>query len=280
MTSATVSGGTHSVGATNVLPGPQSVSPMDTPNISNVGSILDVVFSGESVRSPPIKMLDAVPLGATISVKLKNKIWANEFVDLRSLLPDQSEEPLSITIKAGKIDVEHTSKNKSPLSINQWTDAFLIFSTIYIQKNPQEAGNLLKYCFSVREMSHIYIDSAWRGYDESFRRLRESHTLPWENSVPELRLKVASMGFKVSGKPANQTYGKQNPFRPFSGKVCFAFNRGQQCASNPCKYAHLCQECTGKHPKSKCFQREKQHFKGGNRQKQSANAYTPNKPAK
>ncbi|KAK3103944.1 hypothetical protein FSP39_023083 [Pinctada imbricata] len=248
---------------------------------SNVNSILDAVFSaGESVRSfsdaclSTISLTESVPLGATTSAKIKNKIWSNEFVDLKSLLPDQKDEPLSITIKAGKIDVEQSSKNKAPLNINQWTDAFLIFSSIYLEKNPQDACHLLKYCFSVREMSRMHIDPAWRGYDESFRRLRESNTLAWQQPVQELRLKAAAMGSKPPAKTYSQSY--KQPFRQISGKVCFAYNRGVQCTSYPCKYAHVCQECSGRHPKSRCFQKNKQkQGRANNSHKQPTN---PNKP--
>ncbi|XP_056014377.1 uncharacterized protein LOC130052689 [Ostrea edulis] len=221
----------------------------------NVTTILDAVFQGESARNPtPITISDNIPLGATVPMKTKCKIWANEFIDLRTLLPNYTDDPLSITIKAGKIDVEQSQKQKSPLSINQWIDAFITFMSIYLQRYPAEACNLLKYCAYIREISRLHVDEAWRGYDETFRKLRESSLLPWQQPVPELRLRVAVMGPKFSDK-SHPPYAKKSNFRP--QKVCFAYNRGDKCSVSPCKYVHVCQECGNRHPRTKCFAKPK-----------------------
>ncbi|XP_056002671.1 uncharacterized protein LOC125648676 isoform X1 [Ostrea edulis] len=171
-------------------------------------------------------------------MKTKCKIWSNEFIDLRTLLPNYTDGPLSITIQAGKIDVEQSQKQKYPLSINQWIDAFITFMSIYLQRYPAEACNLLKYCAYIREINRLHVDEAWRGYDETFRKLRESSLLPWQQPVPELRLRVAAMGPKFSDK-SHPPYAKKSNFRP--QKVCFAYNRGDKCSVFPCKYVHVCQ---------------------------------------
>ncbi|KAK3101834.1 hypothetical protein FSP39_006695 [Pinctada imbricata] len=176
----------------------------DTISATNLGTILDSVFAGEpasrSNNEIPIEVSESVPLGATVPNKLKQKIWNNEYVDLKSLLPSTGEEPIAITVKAGKIELNHTSNNKLPLSINQWTDAFLIYGSIYLQKFPTEACNVLKYMFTVREISKLHVDQAWRTYDESFRRIRESTIIPWEKPIAELRLKAAAMGVRQPNK--------------------------------------------------------------------------------
>jgi hypothetical protein len=220
---------------------------------SALGALLDNVFAGEPAGSNVdsnlhIQLTDCVPLGATVSSKIKLKIWNNEFVDLKLLLPNSHEEPLSIMVKAGKIELQQTSSNKNPISIHQWTDAFLIFSSIYLQKFPQEAGNLLKYMFTVRDINKLHGDQAWRIYDESFRKIRETSVLPWERVVAELRLKAASMGFKSPNKFQGNN-GKRQPFRP---KFCYAFNKGQHCNSYQCKFSHTCQDCNGPHPRIRC----------------------------
>jgi hypothetical protein len=122
---------------------------------SGLGPLLDNVFAGElaSRSQIPMELSDYVPLGTTVPQRVKNKIWSNEFVDFRSLLPSVGEEPLAITVKAGKIELNHASSNRAPLTINQWTDAFLIFASIYLQKFPTEACNFIKYAFTIREIS-------------------------------------------------------------------------------------------------------------------------------
>lgn len=175
---------------------------------SALGTLLDNVFTGEPAgnllrstgssfacsSSPQIHLSDCVPLGASVSSKLKLKIWNNEFVDLKNLLPTSGDEPLSIVVQAGKIELQQAASHKTPITIHQWTDAFLVFSTIYLQKFPHEACNLLKYMFTIREIHKLHGDQPWRMYDESFRKIRETSLLPWERVVTELRLKVASMG--------------------------------------------------------------------------------------
>lgn len=220
---------------------------------SALGALLDDVFTGESAGSTlnngsQIQLTDCVPLGATVSAKLKLKIWNNEFVELKSLLPNSNEEPLSIMVKAGKIELQQASSNKNPITIHQWTDAFLIFISIYLQKFPQEASNLLKYMYTIREINKLHGEQAWRNYDETFRKIRETSLLPWERVVPELRLKAASMGFRSAPK-SQGNFGKRQPFRV---RHCFAYNRGQKCGSHPCRFSHTCQDCNGSHPRLQC----------------------------
>lgn len=86
--------------------------------------------------------------------------------------------------------------SKVPISLGQWTDAFFIFSAIYLEKFPTEAPNLLKYCHMIREMQYLHGDQAFRMYDVNFRKLRETVNVPWQNVVQELRLKAATTSFQ------------------------------------------------------------------------------------
>ncbi|XP_062592630.1 uncharacterized protein LOC134254963 isoform X2 [Saccostrea cucullata] len=194
-----------------------------------------------------ISVTEGIPLGATVSSKIKSKVWANEFFDLRLLLSRQEEDPLMLSISPGVINVQHTLKPKTPMSINQWTDAFLIFISIRIQKNSSEAPHLLKYMSFIREMHKLYGDAAWRAYDESFRKLRESVDLAWQKPVEELRGKCIAQAIKPNYN-ALPFRGKQ------AGRVrfCFAFNRGEKCKNTPCQFSHTCQSCRGQHPQYKC----------------------------
>lgn len=81
-----------------------------------------------------LSILDGIPLGALVPTKVKNKIWANDYVDLRSLLPNHEQDPFTLTVTSGSINVQHNAKAKTPLSVHQWTDAFLIFTCIYLEK--------------------------------------------------------------------------------------------------------------------------------------------------
>ena len=55
---------------------------------------------------------------------------------------------------------------------------------IYIERKPEDAPHLLKYCSIVRENAASSGDAAWKYYDENFRKLRQSNNLPWQRNMP------------------------------------------------------------------------------------------------
>lgn len=226
-----------------------------------VSELVTRIFEGEPAGTEPnktptsnISITDGIPLGATVPSKIKSKIWSNEFIDLRSLLTHQEEDPVTLLITPGVINLQHSQKAKTPLSINQWTDAFLVFTCILLEQKPTEAPHLLKYMSFIRELQKLHGDSAWRAYDESFRKLRETIDLPWQKPVEELRGKSLAIS------------SKQSYVQPFRGKqvgrisgvrFCFAYNQGNKCRTTPCLFTHICQTCRGPHPKIKCRSAEK-----------------------
>lgn len=111
-------------------------------------------------------------------------------------------------------------------------------------KAPTEAPHLLKYVSFVREMQRLHGDTAWKTYDKSFRKLRESPELAWQKPVEKLRGKCISMSQK-------HKYGQSFRLKTVA-KVhfCFAFNGGDAKPLYP--YSDSCQICSGQHPKLKC----------------------------
>ncbi|XP_061170772.1 uncharacterized protein LOC133180246 [Saccostrea echinata] len=226
-----------------------------------VSQLVSRIFEGEPAATAPnkntsnyISITDGIPLGATVPSKIKSKIWSNEFIDLRSLLTHQEEDPVTLMITPGVINLQYSQKSKTPLSINQLTDTFLIFTCIIIQQKPAEAPHLLRYMSFIRELQKLRRDSAWRSYDESFRKLRETVDLPWQKPVEELRGKSLAISSKQSnGQPFR---GKQ--VGRISGvRFCFDYNQGNKCKSTPSPFTHICQTCRGHHPKSKCRSNDK-----------------------
>jgi len=61
-----------------------------------------------------------IPLGAHVPQKVRDKIWANEFIDLGTLLPSQDpvEDPWSITMAPNTLTMKSNpfaSKSKGPM---------------------------------------------------------------------------------------------------------------------------------------------------------------------
>lgn len=220
----------------------------------NHGEFID---DSNNKTTGPLNLSAGIPLEAGVSDRIKNKIWGKEYIDLKILLPTYTEEPFAVNITAGSFSINQGHTQKQPLSIDQWTTCFNTFTAIYISKCPEEAANLLKYAATIREIAANHGDTAWRHYDETFRRLRLAHRQPWQKPIDELYTKAANLkpfrGQHFSGKK------QQNGPRPFRQKVCFAFNRGMPCTASPCKFKHLCQTCFGNHSKTKCY-KAKQNF--------------------
>lgn len=74
-------------------------------------------------------MTDGISLGSIASQKT-TKLWNNKFVDVMSLLSVR-DEPLSVSISTGVINVQQGPRYKFPIA--QWTNATLIFASIYIE---------------------------------------------------------------------------------------------------------------------------------------------------
>ena len=193
-----------------------------------------------------------------MSERIKHKIWDEEFLDLRVLGTNFVDDNVSFHVTRGLIQLHHGQASKTPLSIEQWTTCFNVFIAIYILKSPAEAGNLLKYAATIRELHSNHGDLAWRQYDEGFRRLRQSHRPPWQKPIDELYTKAANrrptVQSAVTSQAGGRRYGDNNSHnRPFRNRVCFAYNRGETCP-NPCRFRHTCQVCgAASHPKTKCF---------------------------
>lgn len=77
--------------------------PSDQPGSSSSGirSILDQVFLGKPARSSTHSLdIDGIPLGASVSIKLRQKIWCNAYIDLKALL-DSKDEPFLLPFQPG-----------------------------------------------------------------------------------------------------------------------------------------------------------------------------------
>lgn len=56
---------------------------------------------------------------------------SNKCIDMKSMLPNSYKEALSLMVKAGQIELQQSPSSKTPITINQCTDAFLVFSIIF-----------------------------------------------------------------------------------------------------------------------------------------------------
>lgn len=114
------------------------------------------------------------PVSAHIPVKIKEKIWSGQFIDLSILLKSAQElayDPQlggDLVIKGGQLTVVQP-KMKSVTNIHVWTSAFMVYMSVVLEKWPTKGQEMLKYMYMVRLASSIGHGTGWVRFDEQYR---------------------------------------------------------------------------------------------------------------
>ena len=112
----------------------------------------------------------AISLHSRVPMKTKEKIWNNEFVEL-STLQDEEVDDITISVKSGKTTTTGSARKKF-ISIEQLTDAFNVFASVYRLKFPEQSEQLSIYLNTIRKISN---ENGHRHYyDINFRNIRQS----------------------------------------------------------------------------------------------------------
>ena len=149
--------------------------------------------------------------------KKKEKIWANEYIDLSTLMEDL--EDISFNIRTGAVSSTTPNKRKF-ITIEQWTDAFNMYASVRRAKYPEEAEGLSAYMGLVRRISDE--KGSWYYYDTNFRCLRQTTTYACDEIENELFL--VALAPKQSFRPYRQSdSAKQSTSRckQVTFKSCF-----------------------------------------------------------
>ena len=249
----------------------QEQAPIPWPSTSGMGFDA-IIGSLPEATQERVSGLTAssLPIHAHVPQKLKNKIWADEFIELGSLLktahnrrPDYS---LSIQPATGEGEPMFSVASKAHTELKsfpQWNRAFEIFMSVYLSKPSKvdQAPNLLKYVQTVRNLSERGGD--WQAYDEAFRSMRVINGWGWDWVHWELWMNAAQSSHSShslhskAGYANSPFHGKERTRPSPQEKLCFGFNRGEPCYTDPCIYKHSCKNCGGRHPSSKCTTRSR-----------------------
>ena len=122
------------------------------------------------------------PLGSMVPQAMKSKIMNGEYVDFADLLqkretldPDQIESGVALSVNENGAIVWKRNKPKHQIvSINTWSSAFLVYSSIYLQRHPSRVQELLKYADIVITAASRFGGWGWRSYDQQFRMRQQS----------------------------------------------------------------------------------------------------------
>ena len=196
-----------------------------------------------------------LPLGSELNDKIKIKIKTREYINIYSLISsEQTNAPFSISSPNGPdIILRANPPKRSVENIEQWTNAMLIYAAIYIEAHPSELNAVLTYINFVRNMARKTQTNAWRNYDETFRRVRESTPIPWDKPLINQYFEAIISGFQTS--PFRGQKGNNQTRVPLG--YCFN-SHDSKCTRTDCRFKHTCPICSGRHSYKTCSAR-KQH---------------------
>lgn len=190
-------------------------------------------------------------LGLNVSNKTKLKIVSDEYIDLASLLTVSTNLENSdriLQVKNGQILLEPKKTAGKIDTIDKWTDAFLVFMSIYVQAHPSSATSLIKYMSIVRLGAARTKSLGFKSYDEQFRvKKAKNPSLDWGTVDNELWLLYM---YQTPIQSLN------NDRLPKNVGKCFDYNFKAFCQKKPCNFAHKCLKCDGPHPSLKCFNKQ------------------------
>ena len=211
------------------------------------------------IQNPLVSMCS--PLGAELPLSVIAKIINSEYVDFANLLDKSAlgegdNKGLSLSVnQTGQFVWVDSGKSKQVInSIQSWTDAFLVFSSVFLGAHPSRAQELLKYANLIRTAASRYAGWGWKTYDTQFRlRQQRVPSRSWSIIDGELwTIYVATSSYNVNasrgtnpssfrngGQGKNQTGGSKR------GGVCFEFNKPEGCKRQSCKFMHRCSKCNG-----------------------------------
>ena len=240
----------------------------------------NVNLNSQFLGPQPPDMMTSIfdPISFNIPLKLKEKIWNGEFVELNLML--KSNQTLlnklstvgNLAVKEGILSV--VRKKSSPIKNRHvWTSAFMVYVSVMLEKWPIKGLEFLKYMHTVRTVASRGCPGGWVLHNEQYR-LRKARfpASSWGVVDGELWMfcvTTPNNGIQVNN-PVNsspllvrnnlsyssnsQNHGNINMTSTQKQRIaCKLYNRGLVCTfGKNCKFLHKCQKCNGNHPASMC----------------------------
>ena len=227
--------------ASNITPPlPTSLPMVNSSNFDTLNSTLASLLGKKNVStfSPSVGVIDR-----GVNDELRQCIVNDQYVNFADLIV-----PLT------PIKNPTRFKNRMIQTFDQWQKAFNVFVTIYTSKFPDAMSALMEYSNVILD---LYLRNpgsvGWRQYDEVFRFHRQSdkrsfaiidNTLWLQVATPRIRQKYGRIQTENKNGDIFKKCAKEN--------ICFRFQIDRCTFKDSCKYKHICRECKGKHPFSKC----------------------------
>ena len=155
-----------------------------------------------------------------------------------------------------------------------WTECFASFVTVLATKFPDKTGQFMAYLKTIVKAQRTFSGEGWVTYDSCYRRKAAfTRSLDWgevdfslynetfagrAKNIPRCRHCLSELHSSSSCNyaPEPSRVTSPSPRQPTRSArpTCQLFNtrNGNRCTFSPCKFAHICSECQGSHPRSSC----------------------------
>jgi len=184
------------------------------------------------------------PVGLYVPQNLRQKIVNGECVELGQLLAPNISSQQYLSVVRGRVVLQSQTNSVKITTIDQWSDAFLIFMSIYLSVHSDALQGILKYFRDIRLGARRCSGKGWLVYDELFRKNVETDpTTDWGVIDPELWM----LHVNNTNPAPHDTNSSASRFLK-----CYDFNNIGRCGRVSCDYLHKCLSCNGDHPASRC----------------------------
>ncbi|XP_048243033.1 uncharacterized protein LOC125375967 [Haliotis rufescens] len=193
---------------------------LDTPTIPlvqsvnhNTHALASVAIDNDTLNMPinariacsgdKMVTLSTDNVGSFIPQPIRDKIHNREYVDLATLIKGlDKEQSMDSTIRVNSMSqLEMSRQSKDIQSVKEWTTAFIIFVSIYLEKFPESHQQMLKYLHTIRLAASR--GQCWQNYDKQFRlRISRSTDKAWGTINAELWM----LYMNVTPQPVNRSF--------------------------------------------------------------------------
>lgn len=217
--------------------------------ITGTASLDHTVMPGTAAQLPQ-------PLGLHVDTNVKSKIWTNQYIDLSLLLSRRASQTYNIQMQNNQLTMVPKQKTFA-LNMDQWNRAFTIYMSIYVERHPEQATNMLQYMGNIQEMANEAGETTAKYYDSQFRRWRETSQLPWNIINQSLHAKALAVGLKNKTNIQSSNINQRNQKKP-----CYSFRNSGICKRTNCPFRHFCEQCRAFHNNKICSFRIEQANSG------------------
>lgn len=187
-------------------------------------------------------------ISINVPQNIKEKIANSEYIELATLLSTNATSKQKLVVHQGELIWQTLQNTVKIVSIEQWTKAFMIFTSVYCTAHPNRFQELLKYMYIIRLGTEQFSGLGWKVYDEQYR-LRKARNPASSWATVDLELWLLHMNANTGASVNQQSLVLNNG--NFNLK-CYSFNYTSRCYRQSCPYSHTCLTCSGMHPVVNC----------------------------